>query len=396
VGGDGVTYDVQNIFSNVANDCIATLAAGHAPVVSAGAAQTITLPAVAILTGSVDDANPPVTATWSQVSGPGTVTFVTPSLVATKASFSAPGVYVLQLAAADGLGLTGSATVQITVNSTGPGPVVNAGTPQTITLPASANLAGSVKDPNPPVITGWSAVSGPGPVTFGDPSALATTASFTTPGVYVLVLTAADSLKLTGSATVQITVNPPPVGPFVNAGSPQTITLPATASLSGSVKDPNPPVSTMWSELSGPGTVTFDNPSALVTTASFSAPGVYVLQLAAIDNLKLSGSATVQITVDANTPATPCTGLCTNPVEFTIHGSFQSGNIGTGAVCLETTAVIHGGNCGNFVSPRSLSVNGTNEPCDAGNWASVPPARNGGYCIQTTAGNFPWGFITAW
>jgi hypothetical protein len=233
-------------------------------------------------------------------------------------------------------------------------------------------------------------------VTFGNPSALATTATFSAPGVYVLQLTAVDNLMLSGSATVQITVNPQPQPPVVNAGPPQTITLPATASLSGSVTDSNPPVTTTWSELSGPGTVTFGNPSALATTASFSAPGVYVLQLTAVDNLKLSGSATVQITVNSSTPATPCTGLCSNPVEFTIHGSFQSGNIGTGAVCLETTSVIHGGNCGNFVSPRSLSVNGTHEPCDVGNWASIPPARNGGYCIQTTAGNFPWGFITAW
>lgn len=94
--------------------------------------------------------------------------------------------------------------------------------------------------------------------------------------------------------------------------------------------------------------------------------------------------------------AAPCDGLCTSPVAFSINGSFQSGAIGTGAVCLETKSVVHGGNCGNFVSPRSLKVNGTSEPCNSGNWASVPPARNGGYCIQTTAGNQPWAFITAW
>jgi hypothetical protein len=47
------------------------------------------------------------------------------------------------------------------------------------------------------------------------------------------------------------------------------------------------------------------------------------------------------------------------------------------------------------VSPRTLQVNGTTEPCNSGNWPSVPAARNGGYCIQTTAGNQPWAFITA-
>ena len=92
----------------------------------------------------------------------------------------------------------------------------------------------------------------------------------------------------------------------------------------------------------------------------------------------------------------PCAGLCANPKSFTINGSFQSGSIGTGAVCLATTNPVHGGNCGNFVNPRSLSVNGQARPCNAGNWATIPAPRNGGYCIQATAGNQPWAFITAW
>jgi hypothetical protein len=190
-------------------------------------------------------------------------------------------------------------------------------------------------------------------------------------------------------------VNQPP---SVNAGPDQTITLPAVANLNGVVTDdglPNPPgmVTVLWTKVSGPGTVTFGNATAAVTTASFSAPGVYVLQLTASDS-QLQGSDQIQITV--NGAASPCTGLCTNPKEYTINGSFQSGPIGTGAVCLETKAVVHGGNCGNFVSPRTLSVNGVQEPCNNLNWTSIPPARNGGYCITTTAGNQPWAFITNW
>src|SRR2546426_9818613 len=51
-----------------------------APVVNAGADQVITLPSIANLTGvAIDDGqpNPPgaLTTTWSQVSGPGTVSF---------------------------------------------------------------------------------------------------------------------------------------------------------------------------------------------------------------------------------------------------------------------------------------------------------------------------------
>lgn len=95
-------------------------------------------------------------------------------------------------------------------------------------------------------------------------------------------------------------------------------------------------------------------------------------------------------------PARPCTGLCSNPTVFSINGSYQSGPLGTGAVCRETTSPVHGGNCGNFVTPRALRVNGTLETCNNQNWASVPAPRNGGYCVQTTAGDYSWAFFTLW
>jgi hypothetical protein len=89
-------------------------------------------------------------------------------------------------------------------------PTVDAGADQTITLPASATLHGTVTDdglPNPPgaVTTTWSQVSGPGPVTFGNPNAVVTTASFSTLGTYVLRLTANDS-QWVATDNVTITV----------------------------------------------------------------------------------------------------------------------------------------------------------------------------------------------
>jgi hypothetical protein len=96
------------------------------------------------------------------------------------------------------------------------------------------------------------------------------------------------------------------------------------------------------------------------------------------------------------TGSRPCDGLCANPVVFSWSGSYQSGALGTGQVCRETTQPVAGGNCGNMVSPRTLSVNGTVMPCNNQNWALVPPARNGGYCVTTTTGNQPWAFFTLW
>jgi hypothetical protein len=91
--------------------------------------------------------------------------------------------------------------------------------------------------------------------------------------------------------------------PVVSAGSDQTITLPDSASLNGTVSDdglPNPPgaVTTTWSKVSGPGTVTFGNPNVVDTTASFSAAGTYVLRLTGSDSA-LSSSDDATVTVNA-------------------------------------------------------------------------------------------------
>jgi SdiA-regulated len=190
-------------------------------------------------------------------------------------------------------------------------PFVNAGTDKTVTITAGASLDGTVTDdglPNPPatVTSTWSKVSGPGTVTFGNPNAVDTTASFSATGAYVLQLLASDS-ALSSSDTVSIVVNPAGTNtaPSVIAGSNQTITPIVAAVLDGTVTDdglPNPPgtVTTAWSKVSGPGTVTFANPNAVDTTATFSDAGVYVLRLTASDSA-LSGSSELTVNVTAAT-----------------------------------------------------------------------------------------------
>jgi len=90
--------------------------------------------------------------------------------------------------------------------------------------------------------------------------------------------------------------------PIVDAGPPQTIEWPtAVVTLDGHVGDdghPYPPsaVSATWSKQSGPGSVTFGDASSPDTSATFSAPGSYVLELAGDDSL-LTTSDTVAITV---------------------------------------------------------------------------------------------------
>jgi hypothetical protein len=190
------------------------------PYVNAGPDQITSVPFFPNdinLDGTVTDgcspALPGVTITWSVVEKPpgAVVNFGDASAVDTTANVSLAGEYTFQLEANDGAKITTDqviVTVSLAVNQA---PVVDAGPPQIITLPNDAILDGSATDdglPFPPTLTTtWSVVgTPPGPVIFGDHTKPKTTASFTTPGIYSLQLTAHDT-ELFTSDFVTITVN---------------------------------------------------------------------------------------------------------------------------------------------------------------------------------------------
>lgn len=101
---------------------------------------------------------------------------------------------------------------------------------------------------------------------------------------------------------------PPNSPPQVSAGSDQTVSIEAMAQLDGTVSDDGlpGPLTTQWSQVSGPGMTTFDNPNAVDTTASFSQSGTYVLRLSAFDGDLISRDD-VTIEVTGSTGTTPAT-----------------------------------------------------------------------------------------
>jgi hypothetical protein len=140
---------------------------------------------------------------------------------------------------------------------------------------------------------------------------------------------------------------PPNRAPVVNAGADRTISLPASTTLAGTATDdglPSPPaqLSTTWSRLSGPGSVTFANPGALNTTATFSVAGTYVLRLSVSDSL-LTSTDDVSVVVTAasangltgryfNDPAngTRFTTLVLTRVDPTVNFNWAAGAPGGG------------------------------------------------------------------
>lgn len=185
-----------------------------------------------------------------------------------------------------------------------PPPVVDAGVdivdaPQGLPVALDATVLDDGL-PQGTITTSWSQVSGPGPASFADPSAVDTTVTFPVGGTYVLRLTASDGAAA-ASDTMSVTVAGN-AAPTVSAGADQTIEVGTTATLDGTVSDdgrPNGVLTSTWSKESGPGTVTFAAPGAVDTTATFSAAGVYTLRLTASDGVTSSGDDVV-VTVKAN------------------------------------------------------------------------------------------------
>jgi RHS repeat-associated protein len=197
----------------------------QAPVVNAGLDQSVSITSAALDATITDDGLPfdaTVSVTWSQVSGPAGAVFSNANSVNTTVTLPDVGTYVFRLAAND-TALTGSDDVQVValpfVNQS---PVVSAGADQSLTLPQNAlTLAGTATDdglPPPGALTyAWTLLSGPGPLSFGTPGALQTTATFANPGTYVIRFGASDGATNSFDDAV-VTVQPAsPTGPAPSA-----------------------------------------------------------------------------------------------------------------------------------------------------------------------------------
>jgi hypothetical protein len=76
-----------------------------------------------------------------------------------------------------------------------------------------------------------------------------------------------------------------PGAPVANSGPDQTVPVGVPVTLHGAVTYSNSPPTILWKQYSGPGTATFGNAAQTNTTATFSAPGVYILELSAADGV---------------------------------------------------------------------------------------------------------------
>jgi hypothetical protein len=151
--------------------------------------------------------------------------------------------------------------------------------------------------------------------------------------------------------------------PVVDAGAPRSLVWPENSvALDGFVNDdghPVPPstVLALWSRLAGPGSVSFDDASAPQTTATFSAPGEYLLQLLGDDS---AAQTTDTVVVTVNQTAT-LSVTTIGPGSVTLDppgGSYPTGTSVTVTATPTAGAVFDGfsGALTGTASPQALLV----------------------------------------
>ncbi len=74
----------------------------------------------------------------------------------------------------------------------------------------------------------------------------------------------------------------------------------------------------------------------------------------------------------------------------------NSGDLGTAATCDEVVGSVAHMVCGNFVAPRTFTVNGMTINCVAGGSFTLPAPRNGGFCMEASAGNYSYAYFTTY
>jgi hypothetical protein len=287
-------------------------------------------------------------------------------------------------------GVGGTATISVATPNAGPTIATPAAaSPSPVTGSTTSLSALGADDAGEANLTyTWATIgTPPAAVTFGangTNAAKSTTASFTKSGSYSFQVTVRDQPGLTATSSVNVTVNQT-LTSIVVAPSSATVNTSATQQFTATGRDQfatslaTQPTFT-WST-SGGGSISSNG----LFSAGAAAGGPYTVTAASGG---VSGTASVTVTGGGSTP---CAGLCTNPVVFTTQ-YYQSGNLGTGATCHETTANLSSGNCSN-ISTRTLTVNGATMSCNG--W-SLPAKRNGGYCVQVTAGQPSYTSFATW
>ncbi|HEY8971867.1 MAG TPA: T9SS type A sorting domain-containing protein [Puia sp.] len=291
-----------------------TVTVNPAPVtvvftVNAGPDVSITLPTNSVkLTGSTTVQGTTLSSCkWTQVSGPNTATISNGGTITPTIGGVIAGSYVFQVTITSAAGTSTSDQVKLTVN---PAPVanvftVNAGPDVSITLPTnSVKLTGvaTVQGSIGLAACNWTQVSGPNTATISNGGTITPTIGGVIAGSYTFKVTLTSTSGTSTSDQMTLTVNPAPATTVftVNAGPDVAITLPTNSvKLTGSATVEYTTLSSCkWTQVSGPNTATISNSGTITPTISGVIAGSYVFKVTIVSSSGASTSDQMTLTVN--------------------------------------------------------------------------------------------------
>ena len=258
---------------------------------------------------------------------PGSATLITPDISVDATAPSSGSVTLNALSLTTTVKLNGTYTsnvncdipqdilITIPVAAANTPPTVDAGSDVSGNTGAAIALDATVTDPDDTPTTAWTIDTGN--CTFADPTAVDTTVTCSTPGVFTATLTADDGHNSPVSDTAQVTVNAVAnTPPTVDAGSDVSGNTGAAIALDATVTDPDDTPTTQWT--ANDAGCSFADPAAVDTTVTCTSPGTFTATLTADDghNAPVSDSAEVSVT-DVTPPS--CSGLCASIGDATTY-----------------------------------------------------------------------------
>ncbi len=241
--------------------------------------------------GTIDD--------YSWNFGDGTPVDDTSGTAAASHAYTAPGTYTVTLTTTDDLGVTGTATEQITVDTPAAAFTIAPSTP----APGSSvsfDASGST-DPEG-TITDYSWNFGDGTPVQDAGGSAGIQHTYASRGTYTVALTVTNNYGQTSTSTHTVTVDDPPTATFAPSATVvapgATVNFEASASASGG---PDGAI-TGYSWNFGDGSAVAEGGGSSDAFHTFESPGTYTVTLTTTDDLGVSTTTTEQITVSAPAP----------------------------------------------------------------------------------------------
>jgi PKD repeat protein len=262
------------------------------PTAEAGGPYSGTSGVPIALDGSTSSGNGPLNYAWDLDADS---QFDDAFSAAANYTWNTAGAYTVALLITDTNNLTDTDTATVTVNPSLP-PTANAGGPYNGNEGASINLNGSGSTPGSggPLTYAWD-LDADGQ--FDDAATAAPSYTWSEPGIYNLTLLVTNTLGLTDTDSVSVTVNN--LVPVANAGGPYSGSFGASIPLSGNASaDPGGGLLNYAWDLDNDGQ--FDDAFTPTTNYNWSTIGVYSVTLQVSDTQNLTDTDVATVTITGN------------------------------------------------------------------------------------------------